>query len=241
VLLRRENPGPTPPAPELEGATVATLAGLLADGRPGVRADAACSLGDRLRSRELDGLDTAVHEQLAALLDDPEVMVRFEAAVALAELHDHRATALLLGAMRSRSVRLDAIRALGTLGDPRAVPELSRFMAKWMLPWADRLQAAAALCALGDAAGAAHLVGRLASRRPAERAAAIHFLGESRHPRARALLEPILAAPRDPHRDVAARALGLCADPGARAALEAARSTADAELREDIDQALARL
>ena len=50
--------------------------------------------------------------------------------------------------MRIKRFRLDAIRALGTLGDPSAIPKLQHVMDRWWFPWADRLQAAAALCAL---------------------------------------------------------------------------------------------
>jgi len=126
----------------------------------------------------------------------------------LAEARDHRATPLLLLAMRHRTFRLDAVRALGTMGDPQAVAPLRELMGRWLMPWADKLQAAAALCALGDQSGARYLQERLGSRKAAERAAAIHFIGESQHPEALALLTRLLQTPQEPMRDVAARALG---------------------------------
>jgi len=226
---------------QLEGASVPMLHALMGDTEPGKRADAACALGDRLRTGDLESLPPEIIDCLARLLDDSAVMVRFEAAVTLAEAHDDRATPLLLGAMRSRSVRLDAIRALGTLGDQSAIDPLRLFMDRWLLPWADRLQAAAALCALHDSNGAAYLESKLGSKRRAERAAAIHFIGESRHPRGRVLLQEILGNRKDPMRDVAARALGLLGDVGARPILEAARQSADAELAADIEAALTKL
>ena len=82
---------------------------------------------------------------------------------------------------------------------------------------------------------------KLQSRRSPERAATIHFLGESRHPQALGILSRLLADSRDPHRDVAARALGLLGDPGAVGSLTAARSDADSELKSDIDAALQKL
>lgn len=228
-------------AEALDGAPIPELVDYLENEDPRLRADAACALGDRVRTRELDGLDAEVRRRLALMLDDKEPFVRFEAAIALAEVHDTRATKLLLGAMEKRSLRLDAIRALGTMRDPVAVEPLLRFMQRWLLPWADRLQAAAALCALENETGAEYLVDKLTSRKHAERAAAVHFLGESKHPRALEYLEKILADHNDRMRDVAARALGLLGDPAARQALEAARQAADEELRTDIDEALAQL
>lgn len=232
-------------AVDFDGAPLAVLVELMGSDTPGERADAACALGDRLRSRELDGLEPSQREALATLLDDATPGVRFEAAMALAEAHDERATTLLLASIRVRSVRLDAIRALGTLGDQRAVEPLRRVMHRWLMPWADKLQAAAALCALADRDGANYLENRLASRRKAERAAAIHFIGESRHPRARALLEPLLRTTTESMRDVAARALGLLGDPQVRKVLEevldAIPAGGDRELAEDIEQALRRL
>lgn len=226
---------------DYDGASIPALLELLASREPGERADAACALGDRLRTREIERFEPAVQERLVALLGDEVPIVKLEAAIALAEAHDTRATELLIEASRRRVFRLDAVRALGTLGDARAVAPLLSMLRRWLLPWADRLQAAAALCALGEAQGADYLEARMRSRRDAERAAAIHFLGESRHPRARGLLEPLLADAAEPMRDVAARALGLLGDPAARPALERAREHADPTLREDIDQALSRL
>jgi HEAT repeat protein len=223
----------------LDGAPLPQLLDLLDGRNPAERADAACAIGDRLRTREMTALAPDAQERLARLLGDEESAVRFEAAIALALVQDARATEELLGCLRSRRLRLDAIRALGTGGAQRAIEPLTRLMQRRLLPWADRLQAAAALCALGDPAGAEHLKTRLLSRRHAERAAAVHFIGESRHPEARTLLEGLLADKNHPLRDVAARALGLLGDPAAGPALTKARADADTELQADIDQALA--
>jgi HEAT repeat protein len=221
-----------------DGAPLPVLRELLGSDDPRQRADAACTLGDRLRTHEIAALERELHERLAALLADAVPMVRFEAAIALAEARDARATPILLGGLSSRVLRLDAIRALGTAGDRAAVAPLGKLMRRWLMPWADRLQAAAALCALGDPEGAAYLKVRLESRRAAESAAAIHFLAESRHPEARALLEAIVADRRHARRDVAVRALGLLRDPRSRGVLEAAREQADDELLGDIEGAL---
>lgn len=226
---------------DFEGASLPVLLDLLASDVPALRADAACAIGDRLRTRELDALAPDAQERMARLLGDNEAQVRFEAAIAVALTHDPRATNELIAALRTRALRLDAIRALGTTGDARAIEPLTRIMQRRLVPWADRLQAAAALCALGDAAGAEYLHAMLSSRRHAERAAAVHFVGESRHPQARSILEALLADRANSMRDVAARALGLLGDPEAGVALAAARPDADAELQSDIDHALATL
>lgn len=232
--------------PDLDGCSIPALLAHMQGPIPGLRADAACAIGDRLRTHEINSIDSNVHAHLITLLDDPIPMVRLEAAIALAELHDAHATALLLSATRVRATRLDAIHALGTLGDARAIPPLLRIMQSWWYPWADRLQAAAALCALGDHAGAAYLHSKLASKKQAERAASIHFIGESRHPQARALLEAILYSPTDPMRDVAVGALGVLADPETARALQQIleqiqHDPAHEDLRQDIAHVLAQL
>ncbi|MEM6531648.1 MAG: HEAT repeat domain-containing protein [Myxococcota bacterium] len=227
---------------DYDGASLPELLELLDSEDTSRRADAACAIGDRLRTKELLELDGAVREKLAERVDDPVPMVKLEAAIALAEAQDRRATALLLDAMRFRQFRLDAIRSLGTLGDPAALDPLRAVMGKILMPWADKLQAAAALCALGDADGARYLAERLTSRRLAERAAAVHFLGESRHPDALDTLAQILGDAEHPLRDTAARALGLLGDPRGRVPLEAALENAsDSALREDIERSLAQL
>jgi HEAT repeat protein len=231
---------PEPPL-DFDGASMPVLLDCLHSDNPVLRSDSACAIGDRLRARELDALEPAVQQRLVHLLGDGVLMVRFEAAMALAEAHDRRATPVLLDATQLRALRLDAIRALGTLGDRAAVPALTRMLRRWLFPWADRLQAAAALCALGEPQGQAYLVSKLQSRRRAERAAAIHFLGESRHPEGCRLLGRILDDARDPMRDVAARALGHLRDPRARDVLGAALQNAQGELAQDIRDALAKL
>lgn len=229
-----------PPA-DFDGVSIPSLVEYLEHDDARVRADAACALGDRLRTRGVAELELPVRHAIAALIKDREPFVRFEAAIALAESQDHRGTAVLLVAIRKRSLRLDAIRALGTMGDPAAVEPLRALMTRWLMPWADRLQAAAALCALRETTGSDYLESMLTSRRLPERGAAIHFLGESRHPKARPLLVTILADRSDAMRDVAARSLGLLGDPATREALESARHGADEELASDIDEALRRL
>ena len=226
---------------EFDGASVPELMEHMRDAEPSRRADAACALGDRLRCREIRQLDGAVLDRLAELLGDDVPMVQFEAAMAMAEARDHRATELLLLAMRHRMFRLDAIRALGTMGDPRALEPLRATLRRRLIAWADRLQAAAALCALADETGARYLEARLTSRRRAERAAALHFIGESSHPDALAILGAHLRDPDESVREVAARSLGFLGGDAAAALLSTALDGAGEGLRQDIEEALARI
>ncbi len=227
---------PNTPNFDYDGASVPELHELLGHDDPLVQSDAACALGDRLRTGELDTLDPPVIETLRKLIGFPSFIVQFEAAITLAELQDPTATELLLHAIESRRFRLDAIRALGTLGSPRAIEPLSAMLGRFLLPWADKLQAAAALCALGDPAGRNYLVERLTSRRLPERASAIHFLGESKHPDALLHLEGILDNPEDPMRDVAARTLTLLPKELALPILERNLVHATGELLEELTQ-----
>ena len=226
------------PNNELDGASLPELEGLMRSEKPGERAAAACAIGDRLRTQELEKLDSKLEETLASLLDDPATYVRFETAIAMAEIQDFRATPLLLGATRSRSLRLDAIRALGTMGDPKAIEPLREILARFFMPWADKLQAAAALCALKSAEGQDYLQQKLTSRKFAERAAAIHFMAESSHPDAVSTLIGILEDTHDPMQDVAARSLGLIPSAQGLEALKRIRPHCEGHLGEDIDEAI---
>ena len=225
---------------ELDGASIPELVELMESEHIGERAAAVCAIGDRLRTREIQTVEKPVQEAMAKLLDDSVTHVRFETAIALAELQDFRATPLLLGAMRSKALRLDAIRALGTMGDPDAIGPLRAVLGKFLMAWADKLQAAAALCALEDPEGQNYLKAKLQSRKFAERAAAIHFMAESKHPTATDDLINILNDLNDPMRDVAARSLGFIPSEITLEALRKARKTADGHLAEDIDEAIKR-
>ena len=76
---------------ELDGASIPELVELMRSDHPGERAAAACAIGDRLRTREIEGVENKTREAMAELLDDPVTHVRFETAIAMAELTFKRA------------------------------------------------------------------------------------------------------------------------------------------------------
>jgi HEAT repeat protein len=228
-------------AVDFENASLHSLTALLTGDDPHHQADAACTLGDRLRSGELEALPQACLEGLVHLVQGAPFTVQLEAAITLSELQDTRGTPVLVDALAHRTFRLDAIRALGIMGDLSAIASLQFWMNRRWAAWADRLQAAAALCMLKDPTAAHYLQKRLSSRKQAERAAAIHFVGESRHPEALSLLLQITENTGDPLRDVAARSLGILGNPAATAPLERLLPQTTGELNSDIQETLASL
>tara|TARA_Y100001934_G_C12172121_1_gene687202 strand:- start:4 stop:693 length:690 start_codon:yes stop_codon:yes gene_type:complete len=219
-------------------ATADELEELLANEDPDILCDAACALGDLIRTKELSTLSVTCVEKLALLLGHPSFLVQLEVAIAMAEIQDHRGTPLLLAAIRRKRFRLDALRALGTMNDSKASEDLRSWIKRRFAPWADKLQAAAALSKMGDPEGQTYLERKLSSKKAPERAAAIHFLAESNHPSALHYLSTILRNPQDPMRDVAARSLGLLGNPEARPLLEQSLLKAPATLADDIKEAL---
>lgn len=148
---------------------IAALRRLLNDEEPGVRQEAAAALGD------LADADSA--SVLAARLDDDDRGVRFEAAFALAALRDPRARPILEDALRSTRTRLDAMKALGILGDAASIPPLEQLASRWFLAWADRLTAYATLYRLGVRGYGDKIVARTHARNPQERVYAVALIG----------------------------------------------------------------
>ncbi len=194
---------------DIEIASLEVLEKLTRSDVPRIRGDACCVVGDRLRTQEITDIPETLRMRLHACLHDDIRGVCLEAAIALAELQDQAALETLVHMIAFRGLRLDAIRALGRLGDPRGIAPLHQFLGKWLLPWADKLQASAALCALGDTLGAAYLVKRTQSRRFPEAAAALHFIGENKHPNAVEILTQALRGNNTKLAGTAARTLAM--------------------------------
>lgn len=189
------------PEPLVGAEARALLVRLLQDASPRVRREAAAALGDV-------GERSAV-DRLASGLDDEDEVARFEAAYALAVLGDDRGLELLVSALGETKRRLDACEALRRLGSPRAVPALERLAGRLLLGWADRLTALATLYAVGARSPAAEkILERTFARNREERTYALALLGTHHILEGSGRLAEVAAAPRDPLRDTAVRALG---------------------------------
>ncbi len=188
--------------------------------------------------------DTAGEDALPVmreLITDDALVVRFEAALALAKSGDLAATPVLVEALEDRDLAPQAVRALGSLGDPEAAGVLSELCNRWLARPPLRAAAAAALTALDDPTGWRELEGWLIARRREPRAMAIYCCGELRLERAVDRLLEIASDEKHADRDAAVRALGKIGDPRARSVLEKAADALDSDLRADATEALAKL
>jgi HEAT repeat protein len=187
--------------PEVRFQAVASLAELdpvrafdalvraLADADAEVRGAAAAALGDHG--------DRRARDPLAALLDDAERSCRFEAAYALARFGDRRAAAALVALIDDRDFSLPALQGLTTLRAPEAQEPARRLMGRLFRPEVQRVRAAAALAALGDAEGRAFLQKRAGHRREDVRGLTVQTLGEVGDEWALGLLRELRGAARD--------------------------------------------
>lgn len=187
---------------------VQSLLTALRDPEAGVRQEAAAALGDLpLLGASID----VARDPLAALLEDANLGVRFEAAFALARIGDSRARTVLEGALRNGGQRMDAMEGLRRLGDPEAIPALRRQVERWLLPWSDRLTGLATLIALGERQLEPELMKSLRSRRAEVRIHAAVWCGRLGIAAARPTLEALASAKDELAADAAADALAQLA------------------------------
>ncbi len=213
---------------------------LVAIGAPGVGPlMAAFGAGDRDTrkdaARTLGRIgDARAVEPLVAALRDRDQAIRRSATDALVKIGTP-AVDSLIAAFKDPDVRKYAARALGRIGDPRALPPLSVGLKDER--GAVRLAAAEGLVHIGAPAVeplmAALRDGATGVRRNA--AEALAMIGEP-------ALEPLIAAFGDGDQDVrkyAAGALGRIGDPRARRVLRGARSDPDQAVRKIVREGLA--
>lgn len=183
-------------------------------------------LGDRVTRVRVEAAgrlaDLALPETrgaLAAVLQDPALTVRFEAARGMVALQHTAGLEVLLEALEDVDLRFRAASALAQLGNKEAIPALKRAFSSWFVPAFDKTQLAGALAALGEAEGVAHLFKRAGRKWTMDRPMAVELLGAVKAPGALPRLLEILKDPEDAARGTAARSLGRLGDPAAEAPL----------------------
>jgi HEAT repeat protein len=241
---------------------VADVAVLIADPQPEVRSAGLALASTVLKAEEAEGLlarhlsdpnarvrceaagrlaDLALPSSrgaLAAALQDRSAAVRFEAARGMAGLKHAAGFDVLIAALEDNELRFRALSALAILADPRALPHVKAIFSRFLINAFDRTQAAGVLALLGDPDGEKHLLARAAKKWTPDRPMALELLGEVKAKEALPTLSRILENRKDTCRGSAARALGRLKSAEARAVLERAKTTADEELKVDIDEGL---
>ena len=158
----------------------APLSEALADKDPQVIGAAALSLGAIGDARAIP--------LLIPLLDHGDGVARFDAAYALAELHDPSGRGFLVGSLTDPDRAWDAVTALATLGTPEDVAALGHALGDRRVPPEATILAAGRILHLGtgthEAAQRVLLAG-LAARKAHVRGLAVEQLGEVGGPWAR--------------------------------------------------------
>lgn len=183
----------------------------LEDASPEVREQALAAVGDL----KLTGFE----EALVKRLDDEASEVAFEAAFALASLHDSRALSKLCASLTEKSVQIAAADALARLGDPAAVPALQKALSGWFVDRVSQLSFHAALVSLGEASSLAPLLKATQSWRILERTHAYGLIGWHQVKAAKASLIRVAQDPK--HRDRHLAMAALARFPEERARIQA--------------------
>lgn len=156
--------------------------------------------------------DQRAVEPLAALLEHHDTQARFDAAYALTELGDPRGFELLARRLDDDDLAWDAIDALESIGDERAVEPLAALMTRKLAPPHLQLRAAGAVLTLSP--------------------------GHEHAPRAKAALLEGLKLRKVDHRGVAAEQLARVGGTWAIEPLRAAKTRLDSDVL-DLDGAIA--
>ena len=180
--------------------------------------------------------------QVRAQLQSPEETMRFAAACALADKQDGAALPELVAALEEGHRRQEALTALMTLGDARAVEAIGALFEKESVEQFDRTLAAAALARFGDARGPAHLIERIESAGD-DRPVAAEWAGRVGAQEAAAALFALADEEGEAARGAALRALGRLRAEGAWEKLRglASDTAAEEDLRMDAAEGVAEL
>ncbi|HYV64856.1 MAG TPA: HEAT repeat domain-containing protein, partial [Myxococcales bacterium] len=184
----------------------------------------------------------AAREQVRALLESTEEPMRFAAACALSDQRDPAALPQLVAALREDYRRQEALSALLSLGDSRALAGVAELFEDESLGEFDRTLAAAVLVRLGDPRGAAHLALRVSGDGD-DRPIAAEWAGRLGVLDAVPALSELAASEGDPARGAALRALGRLGAPGAEEQLLRIATSPDEpeDLRMDASEGLAEI
>ncbi|MBW1980689.1 MAG: HEAT repeat domain-containing protein [Deltaproteobacteria bacterium] len=188
----------------------------------------------------LRGLGAAGVDSLMDALDDPDPLVRSQAAKALGEIGDPRAVEPLLAALNDQEplIRRQAAEALGKIGDDRAVAPLLAVLQRKDEAAHVRASAAETLGLLRNPIAVEPLLTALRDQDWNIRSRAAQALGNIGDTRA---VEPLMAALADREavvRQHLSEALGKIGDPRSRSALEAMLEDEDRNVRTAARQAL---
>jgi HEAT repeat protein len=173
-------------------------------------------------------------DRLRPMLEDPDWVVCFKAACALAWVGDDEAVSLLVEALSQRELCYSALQALTELGSPKALPGLQTFFKRRFLHPLERLQAAGARYRSGDELAAEFIIERRKQGQPEERGFALELTGRLRLPGAFECLAQVLGDREHALRLDAVRGLVDLGDARATKLLErVSAETGDPELAEE--------
>jgi HEAT repeat protein len=219
---------------------------------PLIRATTDCTIREEIPEMLAQKWGTGAVPYLMELLEDSGSVfdsesyrhMRYNAARALGELKDKRATDALLRHLKDGNSQVGeaAASALGDIGDPRAIPGLLKTLHDKDCADRIRIPAAGSLARMGRNEGIEYLVGLIKSvDNRDERRDAINELGNTQSKAAFAPLLSLMSNSDSGVRSDAADAMVMLHDPRAIPAVRELLNSPDSGVREDAATALKEL
>lgn len=224
--------------PAAEGWTALEAVDALGSDDPRERAAAVQALATLAES------DAPLWAHVRRALEDKTLIVRAGAAIALGLAGDKSGAHVLAEAVDERDLRYPALEALRRAGAQECRAQVETVFHSWLMGAFERLQAAAALAAWGDAQAARYVEGRASKRRALDRGLALELCADLRLTGAfEACLAALAEGKKSIVRSTAVLALGRLGDSRAVDPLAAIHQddTEDSEVREDAAEALSAL